>query len=235
MGTTDRVDARRAVPPAVRPVVPPVAWDVPVDLVPSAAIPAASRGEARVVERLVDVGLDLPGIAGVVVTTSEIDGRRLLSGIRPISGPIPVRGSPCVAGGEVYVLRELLADLRVDGAVPVLVEGTTFALAVLTALTGIGAGQRCSYAELAARAGRPAAVRAAASVMATNRVPLVLPCHRVVPSGGGTGRYGWGDAVKRVLLAVETAAGCRPGAAPPTLPVPHASRQGRPRVPGGIA
>jgi methylated-DNA-[protein]-cysteine S-methyltransferase len=102
-------------------------------------------------------------------------------------------------------LATLLADLAEDRAVPVVVDGTPFTSAVLAALTRVPAGQRCTYTELAVAAGRPRAVRAAASVMARNRVPLVLPCHRVVPTGGGTGRYAWGEAVKAALLVAEAA------------------------------
>ncbi len=177
-----------------------VPWDVPVQLV-SRAMAAGPRVPARPDEqsevREVDLGIELPGVAGVCVTTTTVAGRTLLSAIRPASHAPSQRPVP---------LRELLTQLEVDGAVPVLVEGAPFTLAVLTALAAVAAGERCSYAELAVRAGRPRAVRAAAHVMATNRVPLVLPCHRVVPSGGGTGRYGWGDAVKPVLLDAELCA-----------------------------
>jgi O-6-methylguanine DNA methyltransferase len=108
--------------------------------------------------------------------------------------------------GASVPLEHLLERAPSDGAVPVAVDGTSFTLAVLDALCGCRSAQRCTYAELAAAAGRPAAVRAVASVMARNRVPLVLPCHRVVPSAGGTGRYGWGDAVKVALLDAEAGA-----------------------------
>ncbi len=172
-----------------------VPWDVPVLLV-GGPLHGPLDGPVDVA---VDVGVDLPGVAGVVATTVELDGRTLLTGIRPQAGRHD--------GPPPEPLADLLARLAdADGRVPVLVEGTPFTLAVLAALSEIPLGERVSYAQLAARAGRPRAVRAAAHVMATNRVPLVLPCHRVVPSSGGTGRYGWGDAVKPVLLAAEDAA-----------------------------
>jgi methylated-DNA-[protein]-cysteine S-methyltransferase len=85
----------------------------------------------------------------------------------------------------------------------VLIAGTPFTRAVLEALLDVPLGERSTYALLARAAGRPRAVRAAASVLARNRVPLVLPCHRIVPSGGGTGRYAWGEEVKAVLLDLE--------------------------------
>ena len=60
-----------------------------------------------------------------------------------------------------------------------------------------------TYAELAAAAGSPRAVRAAGQAMARNPVPIVVPCHRVLRTGGGLGGYGGGLDVKRWLLDLE--------------------------------
>ncbi len=67
------------------------------------------------------------------------------------------------------------------------------------------AGQVVTYKELAARAGRPRAIRAAGTACATNPIPLVVPCHRVVPTGGGIGNYGGGTERKATLLELEGA------------------------------
>jgi methylated-DNA-[protein]-cysteine S-methyltransferase len=67
-------------------------------------------------------------------------------------------------------------------------------------------GETVTYGELAAMAGVPGAARAVGTAMATNPVPLVVPCHRVVASGGRIGGYGGGlhgVATKRALLARE--------------------------------
>jgi methylated-DNA-[protein]-cysteine S-methyltransferase len=64
-------------------------------------------------------------------------------------------------------------------------------------------GETCSYAELATLAGSPRASRAVGSAMATNPVPIVVPCHRVLRTGGALGGYGGGLDVKRYLLALE--------------------------------
>ncbi|MEX0938363.1 MAG: MGMT family protein [Pirellulales bacterium] len=66
-------------------------------------------------------------------------------------------------------------------------------------------GETVSYGELAQQAGSPRAARAVGNVMATNRFPLVVPCHRVVASGGGLGGYSarQGVRVKRRLIALE--------------------------------
>jgi len=66
-------------------------------------------------------------------------------------------------------------------------------------------GQVVTYGALAERSGRPKAHRAAASACARNPVPIVVPCHRVLPGGGGIGNYGGGPERKRVLLELEGA------------------------------
>ncbi len=71
----------------------------------------------------------------------------------------------------------------------------------------VGFGETRSYAELAALAGSPKASRAVGSAMATNPVPIVVPCHRVLRTGGALGGYGGGLEVKRWLLALEGATG----------------------------
>jgi methylated-DNA-[protein]-cysteine S-methyltransferase len=78
-----------------------------------------------------------------------------------------------------------------------------FRRAVLGHLTEIGYGQTASYAEVAGLAGNPRAVRAAASACATNPLPVVVPCHRVIYSDGRTGRYLGGPDAKRTLLTLE--------------------------------
>ena len=80
-----------------------------------------------------------------------------------------------------------------------------FRRTVLDHLLDVGYGTTTSYAALAAAAGRPAAVRAAGSACATNPLPVVVPCHRVVRSDGTVGRYLGGTEAKQALLAMEAA------------------------------
>lgn len=80
-----------------------------------------------------------------------------------------------------------------------------FRRSVLDHLPDIGYGRTWSYAEVAAAAGSPRAVRAVGTACALNPVPVVLPCHRVVRSDGSMGRYAGGDEAKRTLLALEAA------------------------------
>jgi len=78
-----------------------------------------------------------------------------------------------------------------------------FRLAVLERLREVPFGRTISYAALAARTDAPRAVRAVGTACATNPVPLVVPCHRVVRSDGTTGAYRGGAEAKVRLLALE--------------------------------
>lgn len=74
---------------------------------------------------------------------------------------------------------------------------------VLAACARIGFGATATYAEVAADAGRPRATRAAGNALGANPVPIVVPCHRVLRTGGGIGGYTGGLAIKQHLLALE--------------------------------
>ena len=80
-----------------------------------------------------------------------------------------------------------------------------FQQSVWEATRDIPRGQTCSYAELAARVGRPGAARAVGQAMAHNPWPIVVPCHRVVASDGRLGGYGGGLDMKERLLRLERA------------------------------
>lgn len=84
-----------------------------------------------------------------------------------------------------------------------LVRGA-FRRSVLDALSReVPRGETVTYGQLARYAGRPAAARAAGTACARNPLPLLIPCHRVVPGSGGIGSYGGGAERKRALLALE--------------------------------
>jgi AraC family transcriptional regulator of adaptative response/methylated-DNA-[protein]-cysteine methyltransferase len=102
--------------------------------------------------------------------------------------------------------RQILAHLegqrpRLD--LPLDVQATAFQWQVWRALAAIPYGSTRTYAEVAAAIGRPGAARAVARACASNRVALAIPCHRVVPAGGGPGGYRWGASRKTALLARE--------------------------------
>ncbi|MDQ3707769.1 MAG: methylated-DNA--[protein]-cysteine S-methyltransferase [Actinomycetota bacterium] len=77
---------------------------------------------------------------------------------------------------------------------------------VLMYLPEIAYGTTASYAELAVAAGNPKAVRAVGTACATNPLPVVVPCHRVVRSDGSLGQYAGGTDAKKLLLTLEAAA-----------------------------
>ncbi len=88
-----------------------------------------------------------------------------------------------------------------------------FRLRVLHQIAAIPYGQTRSYTEIARGAGNERAVRAAGTACGRNPIPLVVPCHRVLRSGGGLGGYGGGLPMKRGLLALEGVLNERPSAA----------------------
>ncbi len=81
-----------------------------------------------------------------------------------------------------------------------------FRRSVLGHLPDIGYGRTESYAQVAAAAGSPRAVRAVGTACALNPLPVVVPCHRVIRSDGSLGQYAGGAAAKEILLHLEGAA-----------------------------
>lgn len=89
------------------------------------------------------------------------------------------------------------ADLPLD------LQGTAFQLQVWQALRAIPPGQTLSYQALAARLGKPAAIRAVASACGANKLAILIPCHRVIRGNGELAGYRWGIHRKALLLAQE--------------------------------
>ncbi|MEI6406975.1 MAG: methylated-DNA--[protein]-cysteine S-methyltransferase [Actinomycetes bacterium] len=96
-------------------------------------------------------------------------------------------------------------DLAAFGGIQVRQPGADFSQAVWKAMRKIPVGKTMSYAEIAKRAGSPDAVRAAGSACARNLIAPIVPCHRVVKSGGALGNYGYGLESKEWLLRHEGA------------------------------
>jgi methylated-DNA-[protein]-cysteine S-methyltransferase len=101
---------------------------------------------------------------------------------------------------EYFTGRRRLFDLPIDWR---LVRG--FGREVLDVTARIEYGETASYTEVARRAGSPRAYRAAGNALNRNPVPIVVPCHRVLQSGGALGGYGGGLDAKRFLLELEGA------------------------------
>ncbi len=112
------------------------------------------------------------------------EGRRGFEGLRSWLGKY--------ARGARIEFRERLAP-----------SGTEFQRRVWRAIGRIPWGETRSYRWVAAQAGRPRAVRAAANACGANPLPVVIPCHRVIASDGGIGGFTGGIGLKRELLGIE--------------------------------
>jgi AraC family transcriptional regulator of adaptative response/methylated-DNA-[protein]-cysteine methyltransferase len=110
-------------------------------------------------------------------------------------------------GAEFAALLQRVVDAvespGTGGDIPLDVRGTAFQERVWAELRKIPRGETRSYAEIAAAAGNPTAVRATGSANGANNVAVLIPCHRVVRSDGSLGGYAYGLDIKRELLARE--------------------------------
>lgn len=108
-----------------------------------------------------------------------------------------------VTEAAVRQLDEYFAGQRIAFDLPLLPVGTDFQRAVWSALMQIPYGATCSYGELAARMGRPKAVRAVANANGANPLSVIVPCHRVIGSDNTLTGYGGGLVIKEALLTLE--------------------------------
>lgn len=170
-------------------------------------------------ERLVDVGYaDHETPLGVVrigatrlgvvrLVLPEEDAERELQDLADRVSPRIVRTStPDLTTArrqldEYFAGRRRRFDVPLDWALT-----RAFRREVLRATAEIPYGETASYRHVATVAGSPGAVRAAGSALATNPVPILVPCHRVLRSDGGLGQYRGGADAKARLLALERAA-----------------------------
>jgi methylated-DNA-[protein]-cysteine S-methyltransferase len=144
--------------------------------------------------------------AGIVRLAFALEGHdavleRLATAVSP-----RVLAAPARLDDAARQLDEYFAGQRRTFALPVdlrLAHG--FRRQVLDHLREVPYGRTATYTALAAAAGSPRAVRAVGSACATNPVPIVVPCHRVVRTDGTIGQYLGGTEVKRALLAMEAA------------------------------
>ena len=143
-------------------------------------------------EGLVRVAFAREGHDQVLESLAERVSPRILSA--------PSRLDPVARQIEEYFAgRRRAFDLPLDRRL-----SSGFRRAVLAHLTEIGYGRTESYAQVAAAAGSPRAVRAVGTACATNPIPVVVPCHRVVRSDGSSGGYRGGPEAKQWLLTLES-------------------------------
>ena len=140
-------------------------------------------------------------------------GRLLLAGDLPLEHDLPdVARQALPAAGppsrwaalleEYFAGRPVAFGLDVDEYADSL-GFTTFEREVYRSLAAVPYGTALSYRDLAVAAGHPNAYRAVGTAMARNRLPVILPCHRVIKNDGRLGRYGDDPAWKQRLLALE--------------------------------
>lgn len=106
---------------------------------------------------------------------------------------------------EAQELQEYFRGVRQKFSRDHTQPGTTFQQAVWREASRIPYGKTVTYGELAKRIGKPKAVRAVGTALGANPVPIIVPCHRVVPASGGVGNYAFGSKMKAELLRAEGA------------------------------
>jgi methylated-DNA-[protein]-cysteine S-methyltransferase len=109
---------------------------------------------------------------------------------------------------SIPIISELVGnyfdgDLSALNGITVRQPGSEFSQAVWKAMRKIPAGKTWSYSDLAKKIGSPAAVRAVGTACGKNLIAPIIPCHRVVKSGGAIGNYGYGVETKELLLRHE--------------------------------
>jgi methylated-DNA-[protein]-cysteine S-methyltransferase len=172
--------------------------------------------DAAAALELVDVGFDVvdspigplfvaASPRGLAEISFRSDPGEHLDGLARIAGPRVLRAPRAIDRArrelDEYFERERRAfDLSLDlRGLPV------FTVSVLRELARVPYGETTTYGALAARVGRPRAARAVGTVMNRNRIPIVLPCHRVVGSTGELTGYAGGLDRKAKLLELEGA------------------------------
>lgn len=118
-----------------------------------------------------------------------------LAGIEPLSAGQRISWSQRISAALVN--PNLVKDLPLD------LKGTDFQLAVWSELLKIPKGEMISYAQLAAKLGKPKAIRAVGTACGANPIPFLVPCHRVVRSDGSLGGFAFGLTMKQQLLEKE--------------------------------
>jgi methylated-DNA-[protein]-cysteine S-methyltransferase len=185
----------------------------PPDFDPADAADAAARFAASAPADIFYAVVDSP--VGILVAATTAKGLVRLSyaqesGVDPVLETLARRLSPRILEApmrldgvrreidEYFAGRRMTFDLPVD-----LTLVGPFTQRVLRATARIPFGETSTYGAVAARAGAPRGARAAGNALGANPIPIVIPCHRVLRTGGAIGGYTGGLDIKRTLLAVE--------------------------------
>lgn len=152
------------------------------------------------------VGPMLAGATDAAIVLCDFAERPMigaqLAAVRRRIGPTQEGDTPLLERLEAQ-LAEFFAGTRRDFDLPVEMPGSALQERVWAELRRIPYGETISYRQLAERVGAGAAYRAVGRANGSNRVAVIVPCHRVIAAGGGLGGYGGGLAAKRQLLELE--------------------------------
>ena len=147
------------------------------------------------------------GATDRAVVLADFSERRMmpaqLAAVRRRIGPTLVGHAPLLDRVEAQ-LDEYFAGERRTFDLPLDHPGSAFQERVWGELRRIGYGETISYRDLAERVGAPQAPRAVGRANGSNRLAIIIPCHRVITAGGGLGGYGGGLPAKRFLLDLES-------------------------------
>ena len=185
---------------------------LPDHLLESFAAEAVREGLADALFSVVDTPIGrlviVQGGHGIVRIGFEAgEGDALLAGVAGVLGPRVLRSERELGAARDAVSAYLEGDdEELDLPVDLALVRSPFRRTVLEHLRRVPRGTTVSYGALALAAGNPKAARAVGSACATNPIPLLVPCHRVLPGTGRVGNYGLGGpAVKTRLLQMEGA------------------------------
>nr|WP_051407027.1 methylated-DNA--[protein]-cysteine S-methyltransferase [Nocardia sp. CNY236] len=131
------------------------------------------------------------------------DAQLLRTLIHPALRPTRLQYRDALGTVTAAVTAYHAGEVTAIDSIPVRQQSGPFSTHAWEVLRTVPAGSPLSYAELAARSGRPKAIRAAANACARNAVALFVPCHRVLRTGGALTGFRWGLPVKRWLLDHE--------------------------------
>jgi methylated-DNA-[protein]-cysteine S-methyltransferase len=150
---------------------------------------------------------------GTLHTAVDRYGRVLHLGFEPphrLGPEFELRENKYACGEVEYQLEQYFAAERTAFSLELRLDGTSFQKAVWSRILKIDYGTTTTYSEIAQKIGSREAARAVGNAVAANPVLIIIPCHRVVPVGGGVGNYGvlgldrtTGRRVKSALLALE--------------------------------
>ena len=151
---------------------------------------------------------------GMLHAAVDKDGRVYYLGFRrPTRLPedLDIRENKYACGELEYQLEQYFEGVRHAFSLDLRLDGTSFQRAVWSRLLKVEYGQTASYGHIARKLGRTEAARAVGNAVAANPIAVLVPCHRIVPTGGGLGNYALrgmdaeeGRQIKRALLDLES-------------------------------